>query len=331
MAPYLGDYTEDATLDFMWDSNDADGASITRATDGTVSVYSANSTTQSVAGVTDTEDFDSLTGIHHCRIDLSADAFYAVANDYMVVLSAATIDGQTVNAVLAHFSIENRFAEVDVTSWNGTAVGAPDTAGYPVVTIRDGTGQGELNITSGVVDANTTQIEGSDATDQIDARLAAIGLDHLLAAAVVGADVTDNSVIAQLVSASATADWDDFDNTADSLEALQVLIAAITVGALADAVWDEPTAGHTTPGTFGPIFNSDTIADAVWDEVIEAGNPATVQTARQIIRVLMAFAAGVTAGEGDWSALSPDGVTTRIVASLNATGARTAVTTLTGN
>ena len=137
MPPYLGNLTEDQTIHFMWSSYGADGASITRATNGTVSVYKANGTTQSTAGVTDTEDFDSLTGIHLCIIDTSADAFYAVANDYAVVLSAATIDGKTVNAVLALFSIENRFIEADVTKWNGTAVHTPGTAGIPEVAIHD--------------------------------------------------------------------------------------------------------------------------------------------------------------------------------------------------
>jgi len=106
---YLGDYTEDATLDFIWGSNDAAGAAITRATDGTISVYKANGTTQSTAGITDSEDFDGVTGIHHLRIDLSADAFFAKGNDYAVVLSGATIDGQTVNAPICSFSIENRY------------------------------------------------------------------------------------------------------------------------------------------------------------------------------------------------------------------------------
>lgn len=49
--------------------------------------------------------------------------------------------------------------------------------------------------------------------------LRAYGLDHLLAAAISGTDVTDNSALAQLVSSSATADWDDFNNTTDSLQA----------------------------------------------------------------------------------------------------------------
>lgn len=103
---YLGDFAEDATLDFKWSSNGADGTSITRATDGTIAVYIGNGTTQVTAGVTDTEDFDSVTGIHHCRVDLSADAAYVTGSECQVVLSGSTIDGITVNAVLAHFSIE---------------------------------------------------------------------------------------------------------------------------------------------------------------------------------------------------------------------------------
>lgn len=109
---YLGDFAEDDTVDFKWSTNGADGASITRATNGTISVYKGNNTTQTTTGVTDTEDFDALTGIHHCRIDTSADAFYVAGEEYQVVLSAATIDGKTVNAVLAHFSIHNRYPSV---------------------------------------------------------------------------------------------------------------------------------------------------------------------------------------------------------------------------
>lgn len=142
---YLGDYAEDSTLDFMWSSNDGSGASVTRATNGTISVYKGNSTTQSTVGITDTEDFDSLTGIHHVRIDLSADAFYATGNDYMVVLSAATIDGQTVNAVLAMFSIQNRY----MRGTDGANTTAPDSA----ATIRaemDANSTSLLDIATGV-------------------------------------------------------------------------------------------------------------------------------------------------------------------------------------
>lgn len=110
MGPYLGDYVEDAIVVFGWDTNDKEGASVTRATDGTIKVYKDDGTTESTAGIIDTEDFDGITGVHNCKIDLSADAFYAIGHDYSVVLVGAVIDGETVNAVLATFSIENRFA-----------------------------------------------------------------------------------------------------------------------------------------------------------------------------------------------------------------------------
>lgn len=107
MTIYLGDFAFQQTIDFMWNTAGSNGASITRATNGTISVYKNNSVTQTTTGVTDTEDFDTLTGVHHCRI-VTTDAFYVAQESYMVVLSAATIDGQTVNACIAQFSIENR-------------------------------------------------------------------------------------------------------------------------------------------------------------------------------------------------------------------------------
>ena len=106
-APYLGDFVDDATVHFTWDTNAQDGASITRATNGEVRVYKDNGIAQTTIGVTDTEDFDGLTGVHSCTI-VTTDAFYATGANYTVVLQGATIDGKVVNATLAHFSIANR-------------------------------------------------------------------------------------------------------------------------------------------------------------------------------------------------------------------------------
>ena len=41
--------------------------------------------------------------------------------------------------------------DVSVTQWSGTAVATPDTAGYPKVTIKSGTGTGEISLSSGRV------------------------------------------------------------------------------------------------------------------------------------------------------------------------------------
>lgn len=109
MGPYLGDFKEGTKIYFCWGTNSGTGASITRATNGTIKVYKDDNPTERTAGITDTEDFDGLTGVHNCRIDLSTGVFYAAGHDYSVVLVGATIDDQSVNAVLVTFSIKNRF------------------------------------------------------------------------------------------------------------------------------------------------------------------------------------------------------------------------------
>lgn len=179
MSSYLGDFASGATVQFLWGTNAADGSSITRATDGAIRVYKDASATQrsSSAGITDTEDFDSLTGIHLCAIDLSdnTDAgFYATGHNYTVVLAGATIDGKSVNSVLAYFSISNRVTatvsgtvDANVVKWTGTNVASPDTAGYPKVTLKSGTGTGEVSLASGVAAASLSSSERNAAADAL--------------------------------------------------------------------------------------------------------------------------------------------------------------------
>ena len=140
MSNYLGDITANTIVTFMWGTNNGDGASITRSTDGTVQVYKNSSGTQTTEGVTDTEGFDGLTGAHHCAVNTAINTtFYATSSDFHVVLNGAVIDTQTVNASLAQFSIQNRFSaassslntsqtEAAVTSALNTAVPASPTA-----------------------------------------------------------------------------------------------------------------------------------------------------------------------------------------------------------
>ena len=130
MSAYLGDFAEDATVHYMWDTFDSSGASITRATDGSIRIYKDNGVAEKTTanGITDTEDFDTQTGIHVLTIDTSNDTgdggFWVTGSNYTVVLNGATIDGQTVNAVLCHFSIENRYNDVNVASVSANAINA---------------------------------------------------------------------------------------------------------------------------------------------------------------------------------------------------------------
>lgn len=139
MTVYLGDFSEDVTIDFKWNTNAATGASMDRNTTiapGVVSVYKANGIGESTAGITDTLTFDGMVGVSHCRINLGADAFYT-PGEYQVVLRGAEIDGVIVNACIAHFSIDSPFRRpsVNLVEWLHTAVPTPSVGGIPVVDI----------------------------------------------------------------------------------------------------------------------------------------------------------------------------------------------------
>lgn len=108
-AGYVGDYKAEEIVYFLWRTK------ATPSVDGTIKVYKNDGTGEVTAptGITDDRDFDGLTGVHLCRIDLSANSFYAVERDYSVVLNGATINGQSVTTPIGSFSIENRFQGVD--------------------------------------------------------------------------------------------------------------------------------------------------------------------------------------------------------------------------
>ena len=74
-----------------------------------------------------------------------------------------------------------------------------------------------------LIDAVATQASVDALNDlstaDVDARLQAIGLDHLVSSSVAGGDVTTNSIFGKL--ASATGVWSTFDASTDSMEALR--------------------------------------------------------------------------------------------------------------
>lgn len=78
--------------------------------------------------------------------------------------------------------------DANVTKWNGTTVATPATAGYPAVTVKVGTGTGEVNSSGGKVPA--TIAAGDLATDSVTA--AALKADGVtkIANATVEAEIT---------------------------------------------------------------------------------------------------------------------------------------------
>ncbi len=127
MTPYFGDFAEDATVYIpfnTFDSNDPSASvTITNLADADIKVHKDAGTTEiATDGATVAIDYDGITGNHMITIDTSAHADYSTGSDYQVRIEGTTVDAGTVNAFIGSFSIENRFNEVSVTSWNGVAL-----------------------------------------------------------------------------------------------------------------------------------------------------------------------------------------------------------------
>jgi hypothetical protein len=144
----------------------ATGASVTltglAVTD--IEIYKDASMTQraSDAGYTliDTDgiDVDGITGIHGFTIDTgdNTDAsFYTVGAWFTVVVSAVTVDSQTVNFIAAQFRIMAAESvagkpKVDVDAWLGTAAATPTVAGVPEVDVTHWGGSASTAITTNI-------------------------------------------------------------------------------------------------------------------------------------------------------------------------------------
>lgn len=132
-----------------------------------------------------------------------------------------TDDGGVINVTTGAIDTVNALGAgaVDATAIATDAIDADAIAADAVGAAE----AGFLTDSTGFAGANIDQAISANATPaEVNAELVNEGLDHLVAAAVVGADITDNSIIAKLAADDATADWDTFDNTTDSLEAIRI-------------------------------------------------------------------------------------------------------------
>jgi hypothetical protein len=175
MTIHLGYVATGATIYIPFHTFNSSGASVTisglAVTD--IEIYKNGSVTQrsSDAGYTllDTDgiDFDGLTGIHGFSIDLNdnTDAgFYAAGSFYWVVVSAVTVDSQTVSFVAATFFLGP--AQANVTQYNGTA--GTFASGRPEVNLSHIAGSA-VSTTTAQLGVNVVQVSGdSTAADNLE-------------------------------------------------------------------------------------------------------------------------------------------------------------------
>lgn len=230
----------------------ATGASVTltglAVTD--IEIYKDGSVTQrsSDAGYTllDTDgiDFDGITGIHGFSIDTgdNTDAsFYTVGAWFTVVVSAVTVDSQTVNFIAAMFRLLPAEAvagklKVDVDAWLGTAAATPTTAGVPEVDITFINGSA-VSTTTAQLGVNVVQIS-TDATAADNAEAFFDGTGYAGTGNViptVTAVTTVNGLAANVITAAATA--------ADFTTEIQTGLATAANLAVVDGIVDNLISG----------------------------------------------------------------------------------------
>lgn len=142
--PTVGSGGAGATLYFKFTSRDA-GVPFTLAGTPVVSVYKDASTTQSVAGVTLTVDFDGVTGLNHISVDTSADGtFYANGHHFELVITTGTVNGTSVvGEDVGFFDLASSIA---AQVWDEVNTGATHN-------VTNSTGKQLRTITSGTTDA----------------------------------------------------------------------------------------------------------------------------------------------------------------------------------
>ena len=98
--------------------------------------------------------YDSIVGITDI-LDVSVTQWLGTAAATPTVAGVPEVDVTHWIGTAAATPTVAGVPETDTTHWNGTAVATPDTAGHPKVTIKDGAGAGEINLTAGAVDTVT--------------------------------------------------------------------------------------------------------------------------------------------------------------------------------
>jgi len=120
---------------------DADGDLVTGAT-GLDSEVSKNGGTFADC-TNEATEISTSSGVYY--LDLSSTEMNA--DTVAIIVKTSSSGAKTTLIVL--YPAEATDIPVNVTAWNGTAVATPATAGYPAVTVKSGTGTGEVSLSGG--------------------------------------------------------------------------------------------------------------------------------------------------------------------------------------
>ncbi len=145
------------------------------------------------------------------------------------------------------------------TAWGSGAITAASIADDAITAAKiasDVTAEVQSGLATSSSIAALNNLSAAQVNAEVDAALADINLDHLMAVAVTNSDVANNSALAKLASKSATAAWSTFSNLTDSMEAQTDQLALIT------PISNTPDSANLTAG----VVVSGTVSDAATDD-----------------------------------------------------------------
>ncbi len=239
---------------------------------------------------------DGAGGLYHLTWDATDTATvgqlsYSVkVAGALVVFGAYTVLEEAVYDALFAASAPGYVANapVSVAQWNGTNVATPDTAGYPKITVKSGTGTGEVSLSSGAVllQATQTGVTIPTVTTLTNAPPDSSGVTTLLSRipstlfsgitslaqwlGLLAGKQTGNSTARTELRATGAGSG-TFDETTDSQEALRDKVDTLPVSGdldsaddIATAVVDKSLTGHTTAGTVGGALSAAGSAGDPW-------------------------------------------------------------------
>ena len=278
-------------------------------TSGAAPILSGTPTLLTGAGYSD--------GCYEVAIAATAVNGFAAGNTYLVFVTL-TIDSVTPAAMIGSFKLSP--VPANTKQWNSTAVPSEHTAGYPIVTIKDGTGTGEINTNAGavaLVDLVTTTTTATNVTT----------VNGLAANVITAAAIATDAIDGDAIAASAVTEIQSGLATAAALDAVDNFLDTEVAAILSDTnaiLADTGTDGVVVAsGSKSGYALSSAGVTAIWAEVVEG-----TTTAVQMMRGFAAALLGKASGLNTTTAIYRDTGDTknRITASVDVYGNRTAVT-----
>lgn len=167
--------------------------------------------------------------------------------------------------------------QADALAWNGTAVGTPHTAGYPVVTVKDGTGTGEIDTNAGAIVSVTTTATATNVTT----------VNGLAAGVITETSIANNAITDAKVASDVT------------IASVTGAVGSVTgaVGSVTGSVGSVAAGGITASSIATDAIGSDELAASavtkIWAAVADSAGVTTLLT--RITAVLQTKAEADTA------------------------------------